>query len=136
MSRPFVDGWKVFVSWAVALPQAIVLTVMGVLLVFVPIYSLVRRTLGAPPDWMGETGFFPAITRALLLVLLMAYYWLPSLLGGLYTFLCLFLHLWSWRPAMAMGSLKWLFAATFLISILYAGHFVWWHLTGQKFGYL
>lgn len=137
MSRSTIVGnWKVIANWTLACPQAVVLISMGSFMVVMSVHGLVLRPLGTSPDCSGQIGVFSTALGFLFMPSLMAYYWLPSLAGGLYTFLCLFGHIWSWRQAMAMGSWKWLFVATFLISILYAGYFVWWHFTGQKFGYL
>lgn len=130
MIRALFDHGKVTASWVVVLPQAVVLFAVAGLFA----YSAVAQIL----LWSGS-GESSVLSRAagiLLWIFLMAYYGLPSLFGGLYTFLCLLLHLWAWRQAMAMGGLKWLFVITFFVSVFYAGYFVWWHLTGQQFGYL
>ena len=95
---------------------------------FIPLEALYSLTKGffRPPEYLLSLLLLPGIS---------AYYALPSLRGVTYVSTTVALLVFALRNR-TFSYHRWTFSLLAGVTFFYAGHLVWWFLTGQKFGFL
>jgi len=127
------SGWKAAITVVAALPLAVVF----IFYIAMWIWSLaMMAAISVLPRPVCETLFSKTASSGVLLVVLLAYYFIPTIKGVLYVSFCAALHVWAWQGATPPRPLVIAIIATSLITLCFTGYVLWWHLTGQKFGYL